>query len=80
MTDKERITELETSLKRAIELINQLCNKTADVSGATAAAVESLKADQEIIKEMLFGLWAREGVERWDAWMSAEDRLKEAEK
>ena len=80
MTDKERIAELETGLKRAFELINQLCDKTADVSGATAAAVESLKADQKIIKEMVFGLWTLKGVEPWDAWMSAEDRLKEAGK
>ena len=79
MTVKERIAELETGLMKAFDLINQLCNKTADVTGATADAVESLKADQEIIKEMVFRLWEQEGVEPVDAWMDAEDRLKEAE-
>ena len=79
MTDKERIAELETGLMKAFELINQLCDKTADVSGATADAVESLKADQEIIERMVYDLWEREGVEPIDAWSNAEDRLKEAE-
>ena len=32
MTDKERIAELETGLMKAFDLINQLCNKTADVT------------------------------------------------
>ena len=80
MTDKERIAELETGLMKAFDLINQLCNKTADVTGATADAVESLKADQDIIERMVYDLWEREGVEPIDAWSNAEDRFVEAEK
>ena len=70
MTDKERIAELETRLVKAYELIEK-------VSGTTAEAVRSLKTDQKIIEEMVIGLWQREGVEPIDAWMDAENRLKE---
>ena len=70
MTDKERIAELETRLVKAYELLEK-------VSGATAEAVKSFKTDQDIIKEMVFGLWEREGVESIDAWMDAIDRFRE---
>ena len=70
MTDKERITELETGLMKAFEMISQLSFATVDVT-------DSLKADQAVIEEMVMGLWQREGVEPVDAWMDAEDRLKE---
>ena len=70
MTDKERIAELETRLVKAYELLEK-------VSGATAEAVKSFKTDQDIIPEMVFGLWQREGVEPVNAWMDAENRLKE---
>ena len=77
MTDKERIAWLETRLQRAFVLIHRLHVKLADVTGATKESIESLKTDQDIIKEMVFGLWQREGVEPINAWMDAEDRLKE---
>ena len=70
MTDKERIAELETRLMKAYELIEKLFDTTAE-------AVRSLKTDQKIIEEMVIGLWQREGVEPIDAWMDAENRLKE---
>ena len=70
MTDKERIAELETRMSKAYELLEKL-------SDATAEAFKSFKTDQDIIKEMVFGLWERNDVEPVDAWMDAEDRLKE---
>ena len=70
MTDKKRITELETRLANAYELLESL-------SSATAEALKSFKTDQDIIKEMVFGLWEREGVESVDAWMDAIDRFRE---
>ena len=70
MTDKERIAELSSRLNKAYELIETL-------SGTTAEAVRSLQADQKVIEEMVIGLWQREGVEPINAWMDAEERLKE---
>ena len=70
MTDKKRITELETRLANAYELLESL-------SSATAEALKSFKTDQDIIKEMVFGLWKREKVEPVDAWMDAIDRFRE---
>ena len=77
MTDKDRIAMLEARLQRAFVLINRLYVKLSDVTGATAKSIESLKTDQTVIEEMVIGLWQREGVEPVNAWMDAEDRLKE---
>ena len=70
MTDKERIAELETRLVKAYEMLENLTH-------ATAEAFKSFKADQKVIEEMVMGLWQREGVEPINAWMDAENRLKE---